>query len=169
MKIKWAVIGMIGIFVIICAFLLITKRTPEPSPAPCYTPSPLAPLGNELTSIEEAQKHVPFRIIVPEYLPSGFAFVGVHVNEDKVTLIYEDSSGRRITLSEWKCTGQEYQPYPGEREVSIGGIKGWVSFPGPYSLRWDCKDVAFSLSADLSGGREEAINEMIRIAESMQC
>ncbi|MBU7043875.1 MAG: DUF4367 domain-containing protein [Theionarchaea archaeon] len=169
MKIKWAVIGMIGIFLIVCAFLLITKRTPESSPAPCYTPSSLMISQNELTSIEKAQKHTLFKIIVPEYLPSGFAFLGVRVNEDKVTLIYEDSGGRRITLSEWKCTGKEYQPYPGEREVSISGIRGWVSIPGPYSLRWICSDVAVSLSADLSGGREEVMNEMIRIAESMQC
>ncbi len=161
--------GAIGIFSIVSVSLLLMTRTPESSLVPYCTPSPSAPLRNELMSVEKAQEKVPFRIIKPKYLPIDFTFLGARVSEKKITLIYEDSNGRRITISEWESNGHKHQPYPGEKEVTVNRIRGWFSIPGPYNLRWDCDDLAISLTTDLSGGSEAVMDEMIKIAESMQC
>jgi hypothetical protein len=168
MKVKWMFVGLIGIFLIVSIYLLV-KRMPESFLAPYYTPSPSVFMRDGLISVERAQEEIPFEIIEPEYLPVGFTFLGAHVSGTKITLIYEDSNGRRITLSEWQNDEQEHHPYPGETVVTINGIKGWFSIPGPYSLRWDCDNVAISLIADLTGGKEAVMVEMIKIVESMQC
>ncbi|MBU7031808.1 MAG: hypothetical protein HXS53_04705 [Theionarchaea archaeon] len=63
----------------------------------------------------------------------------------------------------------EPHDYPGTKKVFIHGTIGWLSIPGPYNLFWECNGLFISLTADLSGGREAAENEMIKIAESMSC
>ncbi|MGC1119479.1 MAG: DUF4367 domain-containing protein [Candidatus Methanofastidiosia archaeon] len=170
MKKKWVAAGIIGILLLFSVPLLHQRKgESEPSQAPCYTPLPPARMEDNLISVQEAQEKVPYRIIEPKYLSTDFRFLGVHVCEEKVTLLYEDSNGRRITISEWSDSGYEHQPYPGEREVTVSGVKGWFSIPGPYNLLWNCNSLIVSISADLSGGREVAMDEMIKIAESMQC
>jgi hypothetical protein len=108
MKVKWMFVGLIGIFLIVSISLLV-KRMPESFLAPYYTPSPSVFMRDGLISVERAQEEIPFEIIEPEYLPVGFTFLGAHVSGTKITLIYEDSNGRRITLSEWQNDEQRDQ------------------------------------------------------------
>jgi hypothetical protein len=169
MEKKWAVAGIIGVLLLFSISLLHQKGGSELSQAPCYTPVPPAPMEDNLISVQEAQGKIPYRIIIPEYLPADFGFFGVYVRGEKVTLLYGDSNGRRITISEWKDSEYEHQPYPGEREVTICGVQGWFSIPGPYNLFWNCNGLIISINADLAGGREVVMDEMIKIAESMQC
>ena len=167
MKIRWIVVGVIGISSIVSLSLLSIAYRPIFS----YTvlQSPSAPSEDEFVSVEKAQEKVLFRIIEPRYLPTDFTFLGVLVSEERITLTYESSNGRRITISEWKYNGNEHQPYPGEKEVTINGIKGWFSIPGPYNLYWNCDNLTISLTADLSGGSKVVMDELIKIAESIQC
>ncbi|MBU7024723.1 MAG: DUF4367 domain-containing protein [Theionarchaea archaeon] len=169
MEKKWAVAGIIGMLLLVSISLLHQRGGSEPIQAPCHTPGPPAPMEDTMISVQEAQEKVPFKIIEPKYLPTGFRFLGVHMYQEEVTLLYELSNGRRITISEWNDSGYEHQPYPGERNVIITGVEGWFSIPGPYNLLWNCNGLIISINADLSGGREVAMDEMIKIAESMHC
>jgi hypothetical protein len=170
MKKKWVAAGILGILLLFSVLLLYQRKGGSgPLQAPCYTPPPSTRMEDNLISVQEAQEKVPYKIIEPKYLPTDFRFLGVYVCGEKVTLLYEDSNGRRITISEWSDSGYKHQPYPGEREVTITGVKGWFSIPGPYNLLWNCNGLIVSISADLSGGREVAMDEVIKVAESMQC
>lgn len=170
MRKKWVYAGIIGILLTLSVLLFHQRKgEPELSQPPCYTPLPSIGMEVRIMSIQAAQEKVPYRIIEPKYLPTDFTFLGVHVFEEKITLLYEDSNGRRITISEWNGSGYEHQPRPGESEVTIGGTRGWFSIPGPYSLLWNCNSLSIFVSADLSGGRGVAMDELIKIAESMQC
>jgi hypothetical protein len=170
MKKKWVAAGILGILLLFSVLLLYQRKGGSgPLQAPCYTPPPSTRMEDNIISVQQAQEKVPYRIIEPKYLPADFRFLGVHVHEEKITLLYEDSIGRRITISERKGNGYEHQPYPGEREVTITGVKGWFFIPGPYNLLWNCNSLTIIISADLAGGKEVVMDEMVKIAGSMHC
>ncbi|MGC1121946.1 MAG: DUF4367 domain-containing protein [Candidatus Methanofastidiosia archaeon] len=170
MEKKWVVAGIIGILLIVSIPLLNQKKGwSEPSQPPCYTPVPPTLLEENLMSVKKAQEKIPYKIIEPKYLPTNFRLLGVYVGKEKVMLLYEDSKGRRITISERKDNGYEHQPHPREKEVTINETTGWFVVLGPYGLLWNCDGLIIFLSADLSGGEDAVMDEMIKIAESMQC
>ncbi len=163
---KKVLLGLVGILVIVV--FLAAHYGMEENQEPVYT-VPAPPVRTEGLTLEEAQEKVQFKILEPEYIPSGFRFVSVYVQEETVMFLYEDDQGRRITVTEWKAPTYEHHLYPGEEEVTINGEKGFFSVPGPYNLLWNCEDVVISLTADLTGGRDSVREEMIRIAQSMEC
>lgn len=149
------------------ALILVTYSRVGDREEPVDTPS--VPPVHGLLTLEEAREKVPFVILVPEYVPPGFQFVGVQVSKDHVALVYEDERGKRITMTEWQSDTFEHRPYPGEEVVTVNGKEGFFTVAGPYNLLWKCNRTIFSLSADLTGGREYVKGEMIKIAQSIQC
>lgn len=131
----------------------------------------------EESQIEKAQREVSFEIVVPEYVPEGYEFIGVRktrsTKDERMgegVMLFYDKDGRRFVISEWQIDSSfEHKPYPGEVEVAINDKKGWFSTPGPYNLMWFCGDKLISFSADFTGGRESVKSEMIKIAESIEC
>lgn len=169
MKKQWIVVGAIIILLVISVFTYLKTTESESSQAPQYIPIQPPSLSGEIISVEKAQNTVPFKIIEPKYLPTSFKLLGASVRKEKIMLLYEDSSSRKITISEWISDEYVHQPYPGEKEVIIDGKKGWFSIPGPYNLLWTCDNIIISLSADILGGREASEDEILKIANSMVC
>ncbi len=157
--------GVLVIAVLVLVLLTYSRRGDREEPVD----TPPEPPIRELLTIEEAREKAAFEILVPGYVPAGFSFAGVQVTEERVMLVYEDEQGRRVIITEWQSDTFEHRPYPGEETVTIDGKEGFFSVAGPYNLLWKCNRTIFSLSADLTGGKEYVKDEMIKIAQSIQC
>lgn len=107
-----------------------TPQTSAPC-APSYTPS--LPPDSEGALSHQAQQHVLFTIVSPEYIPSGFYFVETYVRHGAAVLVYE-SEYKRITISQWEEEQYAHHPYPGEEKITFNGITAYFSVPGPYNL-----------------------------------
>ncbi|WP_440956859.1 outer membrane lipoprotein-sorting protein [Methanosarcina sp. Mfa9] len=132
-------------------------------------------LPEEMT-LEEARESAGFEILVPEYLPEGYAFNHSTVSNNSwiapegqafetVSLTYENEEEDAIYLSEtvYEAEAPEAPIMNTTEDVSINGAKGkYLAFGDMKILSWEIGNIDLSLSASLEK------DELLRIAESIQ-
>ncbi|WP_440946767.1 outer membrane lipoprotein-sorting protein [Methanosarcina sp. T3] len=132
-------------------------------------------LPEEMT-LEEAREAAGFEILVPEYLPEGYAFNYSMVSNNSwiapegeafetVSLTYENEEGDTIYLSETVYEGQapDAAIMDSAEDVDIQGKEGkYFAFGDMKILRWEIGDINLSLTSSLEQ------DEMLRIAESVR-
>jgi hypothetical protein len=134
-------------------------------------------LPEEIT-LEEARESAGFEILVPEYLPEGYAFNYSMVSNESLTvpeeqtletviLRYENEKGDIISFSE-TAYEKEVLEFPeaaitnyGEN-VTINGRDGkYLAFGDMKILKWEIGNIDMILTASLEK------EEMLKIAESI--
>ncbi len=132
-------------------------------------------LPEEIT-LEEARESAGFEILVPEYLPEGYAFNHSTVSNNSwiafeghacetVSLTYENEEEDAIYLSETVYeAGAPEAPFMNTAEdVSINGVEGkYLTLGDMKILKWKIREIELSLSASLEK------DELLKIAESIQ-
>ena len=132
-------------------------------------------LPEEMT-LEEARESAGFEILVPEYLPEGYAFSHSTVSNNSwiapegqsfetVSLTYENEEEDAIYLSEtvYEAEAPEAPIINTAEDVSINDVEGKYLAQGDMKiLKWKIGDVDLSLTCNL--GKEE----MLKIAESIR-
>ncbi|AKB23778.1 hypothetical protein MSMTP_0309 [Methanosarcina sp. MTP4] len=132
-------------------------------------------LPEEMT-LEEARESAGFEILVPEYLPEGYAFNHSTVSNNSwiafeghacetVSLTYENEEGDIISLSEtvYETEAPEAPIMNTAEDVSINGAEGkYLTLGDMKILSWEIGDIGLGLSASL----EKA--ELLKIAESVR-
>jgi outer membrane lipoprotein-sorting protein len=131
-------------------------------------------LPGEMT-LEEAREAAGFEILVPEYLPEGYAFNYSMVfnnswiapegqSFETVSLEYENEEEGLISLSEtlYETEATEAAIMDSAEDIDINGRDGkYLAFGDMKILRWEIGDIDLSLTASLEK------DEMLRIAESI--
>lgn len=129
----------------------------------------------EQTTLEEARESAGFEILVPEYLPEGYAFNYSMVSNDSwiapegqacetVSLTYENEEEDIISLSEtvYETEAPEAAIMNSAEDVSINGTEGkYLTLGDMKILSWEIGDIDMSLSASLDK------TELLKIAESI--
>ncbi len=132
-------------------------------------------LPEEMT-LEEAREAAGFEILVPEYLPEGYAFNHSTVFNsswiafeghacETVSLTYENEEEDAIYLSEtvYEAENPEAPIMNPAEDVSINGAEGkYLTLGDMKILKWEIGEIELSLSASL----EKA--ELLKIAESIR-
>lgn len=129
----------------------------------------------EEMTLEEARESARFEILVPEYLPEGYAFNYSMVSNNSliapeghacetVSLIYENEEEDIISLSEtvYETEASDAAIMNSAEDVSINEAEGkYVTLGDMKILSWEIGDIDLSLTASLEK------DEMLRIAESI--
>ncbi|WP_269848345.1 DUF4367 domain-containing protein [Methanosarcina horonobensis] len=127
-------------------------------------------------TLEEARESAGFEILVPEYLPEGYAFNYSMVSNNSwiapenqafetVSLTYENEEGDIISLSEtvYETETPEAPIMNSAEEVSINGKEGkYLTLGDMKILNWEIGNIELSLASSLEK------DEMLRIAESLR-
>ncbi|AKB76853.1 hypothetical protein MSHOH_0370 [Methanosarcina horonobensis HB-1 = JCM 15518] len=130
----------------------------------------------EKMTLEEARESAGFEILVPEYLPEGYAFNYSMVSNNSwiapenqafetVSLTYENEEGDIISLSEtvYETETPEAPIMNSAEEVSINGKEGkYLTLGDMKILNWEIGNIELSLASSLEK------DEMLRIAESLR-
>ncbi|KKG12863.1 hypothetical protein EO92_12400 [Methanosarcina sp. 2.H.A.1B.4] len=130
----------------------------------------------EEMTLEEARESAGFEILVPEYLPEGYAFNYSTVSNNSliapegqasetVFLRYENEDGDYIFLSETVHENEALEApiMNSAEEVSINGMEGkYLDLGDMNILSWKIGDIDLSLTTSLE--REE----LLKIAESVR-
>ena len=115
------------------------------------------PVFKRFSSVEEAQKHAPFKILTPSYT-AGCELKSVSIISNVLVLTYSDNSGTEIVITE---SLNQSLPEEGE-DVTVGDTEG------KYTEMFGIGSVAFKkgdLLITVSGKIEK--EELIKIAESI--
>ncbi|WP_048159637.1 outer membrane lipoprotein-sorting protein [Methanosarcina sp. WWM596] len=129
----------------------------------------------EQTTLEEARESAGFEILVPEYLPEGYAFNHSMVFNNSrialegqacetVSLTYKNEEEDIISLSEtvYETEAPDAAIMNSAEDVSINEAEGkYVTLGSMKILSWEIGDIDLSLTASLEK------DEMLRIAESI--
>lgn len=130
----------------------------------------------EELSLEEAREQASFEILIPEYLPEGYAFDNSIIFENGetavegltyeiVTLTYKNG-GDIVVISESVTEGEAMEsPYKDAAEdITINGEEGKyiVTFGDRKTMNWKIGNIDLSLTCTL----EKA--EMLKVAESIR-
>ena len=132
-------------------------------------------LPEEMT-LEEAKESAGFEILVPEYLPEGYAFNHSMVFNNSwiapegqacetVSLTYENEEEDTIYLSEtvYEAEAPEAPIMNSAEDVSINGRDGkYLTLGDMKILSWEIGNIDLSLSASLEK------DELLKIAESIR-
>jgi len=132
-------------------------------------------LPEEMT-LEEARESAGFEILVPEYLPEGYAFNYSMVSNNSwiapegqafetVSLTYENEEEDIIYLSEtvYESQAPNAAIMDSAEDIDINGRDGkYLAFGDMKILSWEIGDINFSLTSSLEK------DEMLRIAESVR-
>ncbi len=130
----------------------------------------------EQTTLEEARESAGFEILVPEYLPEGYAFNQSAVLNNSwiapegqacetVSLIYENKEEDIISLSEtvYETEAPENAIMDSAEDISVNGKDGkYLVFGDMKILRWKIGNVNLSLTVSLEK------DELLKIAESIR-
>ncbi len=127
-------------------------------------------------NLESTQEAIPYSLILPEYLPEGYAFEKSAVSPDLVyVFLHYSGPGHEIVISEanlghYENTAMATGTICPIENVSINGINGaWVrtdcadDFRGTERMLWESDGISFNLN-----GIGLAFEEAVRIAESMK-
>ena len=137
----------------------------------------IAPTQEVITvsAVEEAQKQVGFPILMPDWVPDGYALVSIRVitsPKQSIQIQYRKASSfltRDLSVVEvWQPATQTPSLTPSKeagtaKQVEVRGQPGILraAFPGYRSVRWQEGNVQFIISG------YESKETLLRIAESL--
>lgn len=111
------------------------------------------------TDIAEAQKSVCFKVLAPEYLPSGYSFkeAEIYKGSDQYITLYFKGTGKDIILMQRimnKDTAFEFATDGPVEAVEINEAKGvWME---PHTILWEKDEVGYALFCK-GFSKEEAV------------